>query len=415
MLNKTIQLYKDAFSGHPREVWSIALVTFINRVGTMVLPFLTIYLTTELGYSLKEAGVLAGAFGFGSLAGTFLGGKLSDRIGNEKVIIGSLSISGLLLVMIQYATTFYPLFALIFTTALFGEAYRPAQMALIARFVPRNQTGRTMAVIRMSINLGFSAAPAFGGLVAVGLGYKWLFWIDGVTCVLAAVYFGWVSRDWSSIEAAKVAAEPPKVTAVKSPLPLRNPAFVKFLIATLLMGFGFIQWFHSVPVFMKMDLGFDERFIGLIMAGNGLIITLIEMPLIHAIEKGGKNRLSIILGLAMIGLSFLALMLPWPLVAAIGAILLMTFGEIAYLPFNSSTALNLSPADQRGNYMGWYSMAWSVAHISAPTIGLAFADKFGFTWFWLLVAIVVGFSLLLNLRDFDKTETATELPLVESA
>jgi MFS family permease len=39
----------------------------------------------------------------------------------------------------------------------------------------------------LAINLGFSLGPAVGGLIIVSVGYQGLFWVDGVTCLLAAV------------------------------------------------------------------------------------------------------------------------------------------------------------------------------------------------------------------------------------
>lgn len=117
-MNKTLQLYKDAYSGHPKEVWALSGITFINRMGTMVLPFLTIYLTTILGFSLSEAGLIASAFGFGSLFGSYIGGRLSDKIGANSVIMISLIIGGLMFILLQFAMTFYELFTMIFLTAL---------------------------------------------------------------------------------------------------------------------------------------------------------------------------------------------------------------------------------------------------------------------------------------------------------
>ncbi|NJN77730.1 MAG: MFS transporter [Saprospiraceae bacterium] len=191
-MQKTLQLYKDAYSGHPKEVWTLAGITFINRMGTMVLPFLTVYLTTVLGFPLAEAGLIASGFGFGSLAGSFLGGRLSDKIGANNVIIISLITGGFLFIGLQFATTFYELFGMIFITALFGEAYRPAMTTAMGDYVPKTETGRSMSLIRLAINLGMAGGPTVGGIIAVTLGYHWLFWIDGLTCILAAIIFYFV-------------------------------------------------------------------------------------------------------------------------------------------------------------------------------------------------------------------------------
>ncbi len=403
MISKTAQIYKDSYSDHPREIWVLVIVSFINRVGTMVLPFLTVYLTTVLNFSLEEAGVLASAFGFGSLTGTYIGGKLSDKISAEFVITNSLIFSGFLLISLQFANTFNILFLLIFTTALFGEAYRPAMMVAVGNFVHKSKTGRTMAFLRLAINLGFSGAVVIGGFVAASLGYYWLFWIDGITCISAAVYFLIVSRKWDKSKIQKEETETKSKKDLSSQ-PYKNLKYILFLSATFLMGFAFVQWFHSVPVFIKSQWGFDERYIGILMAMNGLIIVLVEMPIVHSIEKAKKIKLSMISGLLLVGLSFLPFLLPKALVLCFVAMLLLTCGEILFMPLNSSVALNMSPVNKRGDYMAWYSMTWSLTHIAGPAIGLGFAAKFGYSSLWIFIISLIVVSVLINFKlrkDFE--------------
>jgi predicted MFS family arabinose efflux permease len=82
MLHKTLGLYKTSFSGLSREVWLLSLIMLVNRSVTMVLPFLTLYLTgPEMNRSLGDAGLVMALFGLGSVAGAFMRGKLTDKSG----------------------------------------------------------------------------------------------------------------------------------------------------------------------------------------------------------------------------------------------------------------------------------------------------------------------------------------------
>ena len=315
---------------------------------------------------------------------------MTDVIGARKVIVLSMLSSGLLLISIQFATNFYPIFILIFSTALFGEAYRPAMMAMVSDYVPKIQTARTMAFIRLALNLGFAGAPAMGGFIAVTIGYSWLFWIDGATCILAGIYFYFVSISWSQSD--KLSNEQAgRKDAGELIHPIRNPTYLWFLLATFLMGFSFIQWFQSVPVFIKSEWGFDERYIGILFALSGLLIALIEMPAIHSIEKTNKIRASFLIGLVLLGCSFIPFLLPKALIWCFVAMILMTLGEIFHFPLNTSTAINMTPNENRGGYMAWYWMTWSLTHITGPTVGLGF----GFSTFWLFTTFLVGVSLII--------------------
>src|SRR4030095_607276 len=80
MLTPVFATYKNAYSGLSRSTWLLSIVMLINRSGTMVVPFLTLYLIS-MGYSVAEAGFVFAFFGLGAFSGAFVGGKLTDKIG----------------------------------------------------------------------------------------------------------------------------------------------------------------------------------------------------------------------------------------------------------------------------------------------------------------------------------------------
>ena len=94
MIRKVLTTYKNAYAGLPRNAWLLSLVQFINRSGSMVLFFLTLYLTRKLGFTLPQAGQAVSIFGLGALAGAYLGGRLCDRLGANRVQQLSLLLSG---------------------------------------------------------------------------------------------------------------------------------------------------------------------------------------------------------------------------------------------------------------------------------------------------------------------------------
>ena len=94
----------DPYRGLSKEVWFMALTMLVNRAGAMVIPFLSLYLTSHLGFSLNQVGWILSFYGFGSVAGVFMGGKLSDRLGYYKVMYLSLIATGIVFFIIQYAS-----------------------------------------------------------------------------------------------------------------------------------------------------------------------------------------------------------------------------------------------------------------------------------------------------------------------
>ena len=90
MISKTIQLYRSSFEGLSGPIWLLSLVNLINRSGTMVVPFMSMYLTQSKGLALTSAGTVLLIYGIGSIIGAWLGGRLTDRFGYHKVQFFSL-------------------------------------------------------------------------------------------------------------------------------------------------------------------------------------------------------------------------------------------------------------------------------------------------------------------------------------
>ena len=76
MVRKIARAYRDAYSGLSTEVWVLSTALLINRCGSMVMVFLTLYLTQRLGFTILEAGSVFTVYGLGSMAGVYLGGRL---------------------------------------------------------------------------------------------------------------------------------------------------------------------------------------------------------------------------------------------------------------------------------------------------------------------------------------------------
>ncbi len=186
MFSRTLKNYLQTFGGLTKEVWILALVTLVNRAGTMVIPFLALYLSEELGFSLGQVAWIMTFYGVGSFIGSWLGGKLSDVIGFYPVMYFSLIGTGLAFIALQFIQTFTGFCIAITVIMVIADVFRPASMTAINAYSkPKNRT-RSLTLIRLAINLGFSLGPAAGGLLIVGFGYLGLFWVDGITCLLAA-------------------------------------------------------------------------------------------------------------------------------------------------------------------------------------------------------------------------------------
>lgn len=408
-MNTLLRNYVSTFKGLSPEIWWLSLITFINRCGAMVIPFLSIYLNKNLDFSLGDVGWVMTSYGLGSFCGAWLGGKLSDIIGYYKVILLSLIFTGINFLWVMHVESFWMMCLSFFILIGIADMGRPAFfVALSAYSKPENKT-RSLTLIRLAINLGFSAGPAIGGFLIATLSYNALFYVDGITCILAAILMTQV------LNPKKVKELDKEVMVTNPKKPLTDTAYILFLISLALFGIIFVQYFSTVPIFYKDVYGLSENNIGLVLALNGALIVIFEMPLIAWMEKKNfSNIQNTIIGLIMTGASFLLLLFEsWVGVVVIGMVI-ATFGEMISFPFSNKFALDRAKLGRQGAYMGIYSMAFSVAHIFGHNSGMQMIDHFGFdaTWYFLLVLTVIAWLLLYIVKRMlkkEKTEDALSL------
>ena len=394
--------YLDTFRGLSIEVWWLSLITLINRAGTMVIPFLSLYLTDSLDFTLKNVGWIMTCFGVGSVLGSWLGGKLTDRIGYYKVMSISLFLTGILFVALQYVSTLLGFCIGIFLVMLVADTFRPAMfVALSAYSKPENKT-RSVTLIRLAINLGFTAGPVVGGLIITSIGYQGLFWVDGITCLLAVVLLMKVLHP----KKAKVLDD----VKVENPVSIyKDKPFWIFFIAMFIFGFVFLQYFSTMPLYYRDVYHLTELEIGLLFGLNGFIIFILEMPLIKWLESVNYSKSALMLvGLVLTTLSFFIIIWSFPAGILIVAMLLMTIGEMIAFPFSNAFVIDRAKKGNQGEYMAFYSIAFSAAHIFGHNSGMQLVDKIGFNNTWSIITALgfIGVVCLWILMKVVKKEKA---------
>ncbi|MGZ8557923.1 MAG: MFS transporter [Chitinophagaceae bacterium] len=381
MLKATAQTYQKAYSGLSHSTWLLSLIMLINRSGTMVVPFMTLYLTNpKMGYTVGQAGIVFGLFGLGAFCGAYLGGKLTDKIGYYPVQLITLIGGGVLFIVLGQMKSYSLICLFTFLVSFVGEAFRPANSTAIAFYSTEQNRTRSYALNRLAINLGWAVGSALGGVLAK-INYELLFWVDGITNILAAIvmliFLKPVKRK-TMVDTVHLST--PVATA------LRDRSFMIFIIITALFASCFFQVFTNLPVYLKNNLHLSEPYIGLLMAINGIIIAVIEMVLVYKLEGKQKSMVYITAGVALTGISFWLLNIPFNgAFIAFAMIMLITFGEILSMPFMNSYWISRTQTTNRGQYAALYTMAWSAAQTLGPMGGAQLAQHFGFTLLWWVV------------------------------
>jgi MFS family permease len=397
MITQIVNKYIASYKGLSKSAWLLSLVILINRSGSVVLFFLVLYLTSQLDYSVSEAGRMISVYGLGALAGSYIGGWLSDRIGVIKVMVYSLVLSAIGYVVLCYITNPVIITIFLFIVAVVAEAFRPANSTALALVCsPENRT-RGFALNRMAINLGVTIGPAIGGFLAI-ISYRLLFWFDAITCLAAAVFIMFIFKNTEFNYPEKDSGDN---TETKNPW--TDYYYLILLFLLFLTGIVFVQLLNTWPLYLKSYYNLIEDQIGLLFAINGLLIVLFELPLIHSVER--KSVLKIMaIGTILFAGGFSILPLSTSYLFAAICVIIWTFGEMLVFPLVAGFIANRAMDNNRGQYMGMFSFTFSLAFVIGPTLGSWIYDNYSPTYLWTGTG-AIGIIIMIGLLTLERFQS----------
>jgi MFS family permease len=398
--------------GMPRGVWVLFATTLVNRSGTMVLPFLALYLTRDLGFTAGQAGWVLFVYGAGAFISAALSGRLSDVLGPMHVIRDSLFASGGILLLFPFARTFPAVVATTFALALAAEAFRPASMAVVADLVTPPQRKPAFALTRLAINLGMSIGPALGGFLAT-VSFRSLFLVNG-TCSIAAGILLRLALRRAPVHRGHAETEPGGPVELPTKRAWADSGLLYFLAAVFPVSIVFFQHMSSMPLYLVRDLHLSELDYGLFFTINTLLIVALEVP-INSATAHWSHRRTLALGAFLSGAGFGALALAWDFWSVAATVVIWTFGEMFLFPALAAYVTDIAPASRRGEYMGLTQMAMSLAFALGPLAGTAMLEKFGGRALWVACFAfgLAGTAMLLRLKENFPVRAAPVTRVVE--
>jgi len=324
-------------------------------------------------------------FGLGAIIGAYFGGKFTDKIGFYKVQLLTLFFGGIFFIVLGQIKS-YPLICLFtFLLSLINEPFRPANSSAIAFYSDSKNRTRSYSLNRLAVNLGWAVGGSIGGLLA-SVNYELLFWVDGITNISAALLlFSFLKPKITITHKVETTEEVPQALSA-----YKDRTYLWYIVLVTLYGFCFFKLFTTIPKYFRDDLFLNERFIGLLMAVNGIIIVLLEMVLIFTLEKKNKNMYYVFIGTIMCALSYLFLLIPGEgMFIAFCMIVIISFGEILSMPFMNTFWTLRSNDKNRGQYAALVTMAWGVAQTTGPFFCAALVQATNFKVLFVLLGLVL--------------------------
>jgi MFS family permease len=383
-------------AGLPRESWLIALATLVNRAGTMVMPFLVLFLTRDRGLAPSRAGLAIAVYGVVALVWAPVVGRAGDRFGQLRVVKAPLFSTAAVLLAMPLAHSYGAILGGLVLLALVSEPVRTATMALVSHLAPPERRRQAFALNRLSVNLGMSIGPTVGGFLAES-SFRSLFWVDAATSLLAGIVL--VAVPFRAPRHFHDPTAPPSASALSD----RKLRYA--LLALLPVLLVFFQHVSTMPLFLVNTLGFRTSVFGALFAVNTLVIVFTEVRL-NTLTGHWPFPRSLATGALLSTLGFAALAVARPLPLVVVTVLLWTLGEMVLFPAAAAYFSDISPPSRRGEYLGYYTMAFGLAFTAGPWLGTVVLEHWGGVALWTLCLPVGSLSVWALSRVSGREEPA---------
>jgi predicted MFS family arabinose efflux permease len=382
MFRSVATAYREAFSGLSRSVWLLSIASLINRAGTMVMPFLVLFLVEKRGFTKTQAGQTLALYGLAAMAASYYGGRLCDRFGPLRVMRWSLVLTGLSFWALGLVPGRLAISAMVLVLALVGEVFRPANLSALTLASDAAERTRSIALMRLAVNAGMTVGPSVGGLLAA-FSYGWLFLADGATSILAAVllFFAFPGVRTPGAPAPRPAGSAPARSPFRD-LPMMAMLGLMFLLSVVVF-----QVISTFPLSLRDLYGFSEARIGVTLASNTVIIVLFEMVLIHSLARRDPLKVAGF-GSFLFGAGLALLPFGRGLGYAVFTVAIWTVGEMLAFPLMTSAVAARAPEELRGTYMGLLNFSFATGYVVAPLVGTWVYEQLGARTLWLGCGVV---------------------------
>lgn len=384
MINQAVRYYLNSYKGLTRDIWLLSFVNLINRCGTMVIPFLMLYLTSQLGCSISQAGIVISLWGVGAFIGGYFGGKLTDTIGFQKVQLAALFFGGIGFILLGQLRSYFAICSFTFFLAMVNESFRPANSAAIGKYSNEENRMRSFTLMRLSFNLGWALGAGIGGFIA-HYSYHLLFWVDGITNILAAVFL------WQLMPAENTSTTTSHKTnenTAKANVIWKDKTFVQFVLISILYLSCFVQLFTNLPVYFKTILHLEETDIGYLGSWNGIMIVLLEMTVIFWMERNWSARRAVTIGVALHALAYILACFPLNFLGAFVMMTLITLSEMLAFSVLVNFWMSRTNDSNRGQYAAIWTMTWAFSQTVGPFFGAVVVQYSNFITLWIIISLL---------------------------
>jgi len=389
MFSRLGNIYRE----FPSQFWTVVSVFFIDHIGsTMLFPFFALYITQKFDVGMTEAGMILGFFSLFGMAGSMIGGALTDKYGRRNLILFGLVFSAVTTLSLGLASQFWMLFPLAVVIGLLSNIAGPAHQAMIADILPEKKRAEGFGVMRVVGNLAWIIGPTIGGFVAER-SFLILFIADAViSCIVAVLFYFFIAETKPEV---KEGTQPEDISQTFAGYikVTRDGIFMAFIVAGVISLFVYQQMYNTLSVYLRDNHGIDARGYGFLMTTSAITVILFQFWTSRRIKtKPPFFIMSLGVLFYALGFGLFGFVAEYWLFAL--NIVIITIGEMLIMPTSQALVANFAPEEMRGRYMAVFGMTWGLPAIIGPGLAGVIIDNYNPNLLWYTGAVFCVISAI---------------------
>lgn len=397
-MNNLLERSKRVYNEYPSAFWVYNLIVFIDRLGGFMLyPFFALYLTQKFDIGMSTVGILFAIFSVTGMAGSALGGALTDRMGRRTVIVASLILSSLSALGMGFAPTMSIFIMVVVVVGTLSSIGHPAHEAVVADLLPPEKRAEGYGIIRVVFNLAVIIAPPIAGLL-IAHSYLTLFIVDAVISLISATIVILALPETKPRAHPHAKPETMRQTFAGYSRVFRDVPFVAFIGVTVMMTLVYMNMNSTLGVYLRDQHSLPELNYGALLSINAVIVVALQFWVTRRLEKF-KPMLMMAAGSILYAIGFAMYGFVTGFALFVTAMVIITIGEMVVAPFQQSIVASFAPEQMRGRYMAVSGLTWSIAFTVGPYFAGLILDSPNPNMLWLLCGFIgllatVGFTVL---------------------
>lgn len=379
--------------------------------ASMIWPFQMIYITEKLNVELAVVTMLVPFQSLAGITASFIAGPIIDRTGRKGVMALSLILNGLTFVLLSQAVTLWQFGILLAMIGTFNPLYRSASDAMMADLVPPKDRVDAYSLLRMSNNLGVAIGPAVGGFIATR-SYTLAFLLAATGMVIYGLMITFLARETLPAKTSGL-PQPAHATHGYGPV-FKDSHFLFFTLAFTLTSICATLIWVLMGYYAKNNFQIPESQYGWIATTNALMVVFFQVWVTNRVKRFRPLRV-ITTGAVFYTVGAGSVALATGFWGFWASMVVMTIGELIFMPTSTTYAANQAPADMRGRYMSLFGLSWNVASGIGTPFGGFLNQRFGPQSIWygggfIGMVSVAGFLLLQRFSRRRELPSAAQPP-----